>query len=84
MRSSTLVRNVTVAVVLLLLVATVVEADFSITHGVRDYIAFVLTTDYDYRPWLETVRERVLSADLSWPEFLRLDTVNSPADDSGR
>lgn len=84
MRLSTFVRNMTFALVLLLLVATVVEADFSITHGVRDYIAFVLTTDYDYRSWLETVRDRVFPSELTWPDFFQRDSSTSPTDAPGR
>lgn len=84
MRLTTFVRNVLFALVLLLLVATIGEADFAFTRGIQEYIAFVLTTDYDYKPWLDTVRAQVGWSELTWPDFFGGNTFNSPADESGR
>jgi len=82
-RLNNLARNATFALVLLLLAATVAEADLSTAREVREYIVFVLTTDYDYRRWLDTVRTRV-----GWPEpwrpLLGTGQENPPPDAPGR
>jgi len=74
-------RNGLVAVILLLLVATVEEADLPFTHGVEEYLVFVLTTEFDYGPWLAYLEERL--PDLSWLPVLG-GSLNSPADDPPR
>lgn len=83
MRLTTFVRNLMFSLILLLLVATINEADVSFTRDIREYIAFVLTTDYDYKPWLDIVRAKMDRSDLTWPDFFG-GTPNLPADASGR
>lgn len=67
MRLSAFVRNATFALVLLLLVAAVDGAGTAVARNVRDYIVFVLTHDFDYRPWVESVRARLAWPPAFWP-----------------
>lgn len=83
MTGTAFVRNGLFALILLLLAATIVEANLPFTQGVEEYLAFVLSTDFDYEPWLEHLRARLVGSDLSWlpvlGQFLR-----SPADEPQR
>jgi len=67
---SALVRNGLFSLILLLLVATVHEANLPVTQALEEYLAFVLTTDFDYRPWLAGIAARLELPDLpAFPVF---------------
>ncbi|OUN00534.1 MAG: hypothetical protein BAA04_04130 [Firmicutes bacterium ZCTH02-B6] len=83
MTGTAFVRNGLFALILLLLAATIVEANLPFTRGVEEYLVFVLTTDFDYQPWIEQLRARLAGADLSWLPVLG-DAWRSPANDPQR
>lgn len=76
-------RNVLFAVILLLLVATLQEARLPFTQRVEEYLAFVLTTDFDYQPWLDYLQSQLALPDLSWLPGLG-GSPGSPADGFSR
>lgn len=45
-------RNLLFALVLLLIVGSISYADLPLTNRLEEYIAFVLTTDFDYEAWI--------------------------------
>ncbi|MBO8141856.1 MAG: hypothetical protein H0Z37_06745 [Firmicutes bacterium] len=65
MSRSALFRNGLFAIILLLLVVTLEAADLPFTEGVEEYVTFVLTTDFDYRPWLAELRSRIPLPDVA-------------------
>ncbi|MFS8665751.1 MAG: hypothetical protein LOD84_08780 [Limnochordales bacterium] len=83
MRWAGFVRNVLMALILLLLVAAIEEANLPFTQGVQEYLAFVLTTDFDYEPWLEYVQAQLAWPDLSWVPVLG-GATGPPADEAPR
>ncbi|HEY8418261.1 MAG TPA: hypothetical protein VIK93_09540 [Limnochordales bacterium] len=76
------VRNVLFAVILLLLVATLQEAQLPFTQRVEEYLAFVLTTDFDYQPWLDYLQARLELPDLSWLPVLGGSSGSPPHESS--
>lgn len=76
-RQSSFVRNVTFALVLLLLVGTIHAVSTSFSPGVQQYIHFVLTHDLDVRALLETVR-----LDIDWPLLRWVGLVDGSADEA--
>ncbi len=87
MRQSSFVRNVTFALVLLLLVATIHTTADVVRHpAVQQYIAFVLTHDLDYRSvcW-KRCTVHVDWPFLRWPGFVgRIADEVTVTDESGR
>lgn len=49
-------KNVLFALLLFLVSWSIAWADWPITQRLEEYIAFVLTTDVDIRPWFEASR----------------------------
>lgn len=49
-------KNALFAAVLFLIVSSIDRADLPLTNRMEEYIAFVLTTDFDYRRWLEEAK----------------------------
>ncbi len=45
-------RNLLFALILLMIVGSISYADLPLTQRVEEYIAFVLTTDFDYEAWI--------------------------------
>lgn len=61
-------KNLLFAAVLFLVVSSIDVADLPLTNRMEEYIAFVLTTDFDYRRWLEEAKLLdLLSWDLEAP-----------------
>lgn len=46
-------RNVIFSVVLLLIIGSVSYVNLPLTDRFEEYVAFVLTTDFDYEVWVE-------------------------------
>lgn len=49
-------KNLLFAAVLFLIAASVDQADLPLANRLEEYIAFVLTTDFDHRRWIERAR----------------------------
>lgn len=77
MRQSLFERQVTFALVLLLLVATIYTMSASLSPEVQQFIAFVLTHDLDLTPVLETVHVSV-----DWPFLRWLGLTESSSDEN--
>ena len=60
-----LARNVAFALVLFLIAASVSYADLPLAGRLEEYIAFVLTTDFDYERWVEQASGTTLLAGLA-------------------
>lgn len=61
-------KNLLFAAVLFLIVSSIDEADLPLANRMEEYIAFVLTTDFDYRRWFEEAKSLdLLSWDLELP-----------------
>lgn len=58
-------RNLALAVVLFLIAASVGYADLPLADRLEEYIAFVLTTDFEYQVWLERAEGTPLLAGLA-------------------
>ena len=76
-------RNVLFSVVILVVVYSISRADLPMTHRVEEYIAYVLSTEFDYSEWLgDGEREGIrgtLARLRSWAPWLSGDAGEIPA-----
>lgn len=53
---SRLGRNLLFALVIFVIIGSIGHADLPATQRVEEYVAYVLTTDFDYERWLDAAR----------------------------
>jgi len=49
-------KNLLFALVLFLIASSIDQADLPLANRLEEYVAFVLTTDFDYRRWIEEAK----------------------------
>lgn len=72
------VRNVVFALVFFVIAASISYVDLPLTNRMEEYIAFVLTTDFDVEAWIAKAEQTRVWSDLSqwwaWIPWLDHDT----------